>query len=113
VFVVADRFHAWHIDAVSGRRPSHYQGLPGSQGRPWWSPRSGKQLDLFAERTSAATLRANQLRLWFASFAHALLEALRRIGLRHTQFATATCFPGSQGRPWWSPRSGKPSGSSS
>jgi hypothetical protein len=36
-------------------------------------------------------MRANQLRLWFASFAYALLEALRRIGLRHTQFATATC----------------------
>ena len=67
-----------------GREPD--QGLPGSQGRPWWSPRSGKQLDLFAERTSAATMRANQLRLWFASFAYVLLEALRRIGLRHTQF---------------------------
>jgi hypothetical protein len=25
------------------------------------------QLDLFADRTSAATMRANQLRLWFAS----------------------------------------------
>ncbi len=50
-----------------------------------------QQLDLFADRTSAATMRANQLRLWFASFAYALLEALRRIGLRHTQFATATC----------------------
>ena len=50
-----------------------------------------QQLDLFADRTSAATRRANQLRLWFASFAYVLLEALRRIGLRHTQFATATC----------------------
>jgi hypothetical protein len=50
-----------------------------------------QQLDLFAGRTSAATLRANQLRLWFASFAYVLLEALRRIGLRFTQFATATC----------------------
>jgi hypothetical protein len=50
-----------------------------------------QQLDLFAGRTSAATMRANQLRLWFASFAHVLLAALRRIGLRHTQFATATC----------------------
>jgi hypothetical protein len=49
-----------------------------------------QHLDLFADRTSAATLRANQLRLWFASFAYVLLEALRRIGLRHTQFATAT-----------------------
>jgi hypothetical protein len=50
-----------------------------------------QQLDLFADRTSAATLRANQLRLWFASFAYVLLDALRRIGLRHTQFASATC----------------------
>jgi hypothetical protein len=50
-----------------------------------------QQLDLFADRTSAATRRANQLRLWFASFAYVLLEALRRIGLRHTQFASATC----------------------
>ena len=50
-----------------------------------------QQLDLFADRTSAATMRANQLRLWFSSFAYVLLAALRRIGLRHTQFATATC----------------------
>ena len=50
-----------------------------------------QQIDLFADRTSAATMRANQLRLWFASFAYVLLEALRRIGLRHTQFANATC----------------------
>jgi hypothetical protein len=50
-----------------------------------------QQLDLFADRTSAATMRANQLRLWFASFAYVLMEALRRIGLRHTQFAHATC----------------------
>jgi hypothetical protein len=50
-----------------------------------------QQLDLFADRTSAATMRANQLRLWFASFGYVLLEALRRIGLRHTQFQDATC----------------------
>ena len=49
------------------------------------------QLDLFADRTSAATMRANQLRLWFASLAYVLMCALRRIGLAHTQFATATC----------------------
>ena len=49
------------------------------------------QLDLFADRTSAATMRANQLRLWFASMAYVLLCALRRIGLAHTQFAHATC----------------------
>ena len=49
------------------------------------------QLDLFADRTSAATMRANQLRLWFASFAYVLLCALRRIALKHTQFAKANC----------------------
>ena len=49
------------------------------------------QGDLFADRTSTATLCANQLRLWLASFAYALLCAVRRIGLAHTQFAEATC----------------------
>lgn len=49
------------------------------------------QLDLFAGRASAASMRANQLRLWFASMAYVLLCALRRIGLAHTGFATATC----------------------
>jgi len=49
------------------------------------------QLDLYADRTSAHTMRANQLRLWFASFAYVLLCALRRIGLAHTTLANATC----------------------
>ena len=49
------------------------------------------QLDLFADRTSSHTMRANQLRLWFASMAYVLISALRRIGLKHTQFAKAAC----------------------
>jgi hypothetical protein len=49
------------------------------------------QLDLYADRTSTATMRANQLRLWFASMAYVLLCAVRRIGLHHTPFANATC----------------------
>jgi hypothetical protein len=49
------------------------------------------QLDLYADRTSAATMRANQLRLWFASMAYILVCALRRIGLAETIFADATC----------------------
>lgn len=48
------------------------------------------QLDLFADRTSAASLRANQLRLWFASLAYVLLTALRRIALAGTGLALAT-----------------------
>jgi hypothetical protein len=49
------------------------------------------QLDLYADRTSARTMRANQLRLWFASFAYVLICALRRIGLARTRLADATC----------------------
>ena len=49
------------------------------------------QGDLFADRTSAATMRANQLRLWFASMAYVLLTALRRLALAMTRFANATC----------------------
>jgi Transposase DDE domain group 1 len=49
------------------------------------------QLDLYADRTSAHTMRANQLRLWFASFAYVLICALRRLGLAHTRLANATC----------------------
>jgi hypothetical protein len=49
------------------------------------------QLDLFADRTSTATMAANQLRLWFSGFAYVMLCGLRRIGLAHTQFANATC----------------------
>jgi Transposase DDE domain group 1 len=48
------------------------------------------QLDLFADRTSAASLRANQLRLWLASLAYVLVTALRRIALAGTELAHAT-----------------------
>lgn len=49
------------------------------------------QGDLFADRTPAATMRANQLRLWFASMAYVLMCALRRIALAGTELARATC----------------------
>jgi hypothetical protein len=49
------------------------------------------QLDLFADRTSSNTMRANQLRLWFASMAYVLLSALRRLALQGARLATASC----------------------
>ncbi len=49
------------------------------------------QLDLYDDRTSASTMRANQLRLWFAAMAYVLLSALRRIALGQTRLAKATC----------------------
>ena len=50
-----------------------------------------QQLALFADRTSTATLRANQLRLYFSSIAYTLLLGLRRLGLAGTEMARAQC----------------------
>ena len=50
-----------------------------------------QQLALFADRTSTATLRANQLRLYFSSIAYTLLLGLRRLGLAGTELARAQC----------------------
>jgi len=49
-----------------------------------------QRLDLFTDRTSTATMRANQLRLWFSSLAYVLVETLQRIGLAHTELENAT-----------------------
>ena len=50
-----------------------------------------QQLGLFADRTSTATLRANQLRLYLSSFAYLLMHGLRRLGLAGTCWARAQC----------------------
>ena len=50
-----------------------------------------QQLYLFSDRTSSATMQANQLRLYFSSLAYVLLSELRRQALRGTQFAKAQC----------------------
>jgi hypothetical protein len=49
------------------------------------------QMDLFADRTSTGTIKANQLRLWFASMAYVLIESMRRIALQSTDLADASC----------------------
>ena len=48
-----------------------------------------QQLGLFADRTSTGTLQANQLRLYFSSFAYVLMHGLRRLGLAGTAHAKA------------------------
>ena len=50
-----------------------------------------QQLALFADRTSTHELRANQLRLYFSSFAYVLMQALRRLALQGTALARAQC----------------------
>ena len=50
-----------------------------------------QQQYLFADDTNASTMRANQLRLWSSSVAYVLLNALRELGLRGTEFEKAQC----------------------
>jgi hypothetical protein len=50
-----------------------------------------QQLALFADRTSAHSMRVNQLRLWFSSVAYVLMAELRRLGLAGTVLARAQC----------------------
>ena len=50
-----------------------------------------QQLGLFADRTSTALLRSNQIRLYFSSIGYCVLEALRRLGLAGTKMARAQC----------------------
>jgi hypothetical protein len=60
-------------------------------GRGEMENRIKEQLLLFADRTSTAFLRSNQVRLYFSSVAYALMQALRRLGLAGTELAQAQC----------------------
>lgn len=50
-----------------------------------------QQLGLFADRTSTATMRGNQLRLYFSSIAYILMHDLRRLALKGTELERAQC----------------------
>jgi len=51
-----------------------------------------QQLGLFADRASAHTLRANQVRLWLSSFAYVLVSTFRRTALHGTTMARAQAW---------------------
>jgi hypothetical protein len=48
-----------------------------------------EQFQLFADRVSAETMRANQLRLYLSAMAYVLVSGLRRLGLQATELAHA------------------------
>src|ERR1700674_824467 len=48
-----------------------------------------EQFSLFADRVSAETMRANQVRLYLSNMAYVLVSALRRLGLKATEMAQA------------------------
>lgn len=58
-------------------------------GRGDMENRIKEQLSLFADRMSAETMRANQLRLYFSVMASVLVSGLRRLGLKATELAQA------------------------
>ncbi|MBZ5534608.1 MAG: IS1380 family transposase [Acidobacteriia bacterium] len=60
-------------------------------GRGEMENRLKEQLMLFSDRTSTAYLQSNQIRLYFSSVAYVLMEALRRLGLKGTEWAQAEC----------------------
>ena len=84
------RFVVTSLSAATWAAPALYEQLYCARGE-MENRIKECQLDLFADRTSATSLKANQLRLWFASMAYVLIEALRRIGLAQTRLAQATC----------------------
>ena len=48
-----------------------------------------EQFSLFADRVSAETMRANQMRLYLSTMAYVLVSGLRRLGLKATELAQA------------------------
>lgn len=75
------------VTSLAGEPQALYEKLYCARGE--MENRIKEQLRLFADRLSTETLRANQLRLYFSAMAYTLLEALRRLGLKGTEWAQA------------------------
>ncbi len=84
------RFIVTNVDPVFGPAQFMYERIYCARGE-MENRIKECQTDLFADRTPAPTMRANQLRLWLSSFAYVLMCAVRRIGLAGTKLAAATC----------------------
>jgi hypothetical protein len=83
------RFVVTSLTAEEWPAPALYEELYCARGE--MENRIKEQLMLFADRTSTAYLRSNQLRLYFSSVAYVLLQMLRRLGLAGTELAKAQC----------------------
>jgi hypothetical protein len=81
------RFVVTNLSRKAWEKRALYEELYCARGE--MENRIKEQLSLFATRVSAETLRANQLRLYFAALAYALVEGLRRLGLAGTELARA------------------------
>jgi hypothetical protein len=72
---------------TAGEPQALYENLYCARGE--MENRSKEQLGLFSDRLSTETMRANQLRVYFSALAYTLLEALRRLALKGTEWAQA------------------------
>jgi hypothetical protein len=81
------RFVVTSLNAESWLPQSLYEDLYCARGD--MENRIKEQLSLFADRVSAETMRANQLRLYFSAMAYLLVVGLRRLALKGTDMATA------------------------
>lgn len=83
------RFVVTSLPGSEGAAQALYEELYCARGE--MENRIKEQLMLFADRTSTAYLRSNQIRLYFSSVAYLLMQALRRLGLQGTEMAKAQC----------------------
>ena len=81
------RFVVTSLDADSWPPQQLYEDLYCARGD--MENRIKEQLSLFADRVSAETMRANQLRLYFSAIAYLLVDGLRRLALTGTDMAHA------------------------
>ena len=81
------RFIVTSLDSERWEKQKLYEELYCARGD--MENRIKEQFVLFADRVSASTLRANQLRIYLSVMAYTLMNGLRRLGLQATTMATA------------------------
>jgi hypothetical protein len=81
------RFIVTSLDSESWEKQKLYEELYCARGD--MENRIKEQFVLFADRVSASSMRANQLRIYLSVIAYTLMNGLRRLGLPATTLATA------------------------
>ena len=81
------RFVVTSLTGEAGAAQAVYEELYCARGD--MENRIKEQFSLFADRVSAETMRANQMRLYLSTMAYILVSGLRRVGLKGTELAEA------------------------
>jgi hypothetical protein len=81
------RFVVTSLPATAWEPQKLYEDLYCARGN--MENRIKEQFSLFADRVSAETMRANQLRIYFSAMAYLLVDGLRRLALTGTEMARA------------------------